>query len=106
MKKLTTYILLILLLIPINIYAYSNKIIIGGETIGIEIHSNGVYIVGFYNVNGKNIAEKAGFQKGDIIQEVNNNKITNINSLNKIQLDYIIFYFSNIFINLQVLNYK
>ena len=83
MKKLTTYILLILLLIPINIYAYSNKIIIGGETIGIEIHSNGVYIVGFYNVNGKNIAEKAGFQKGDIIQEVNNNKITNINSLNK-----------------------
>ena len=29
---------------PFNIYAYSNKIIIGGETIGIEVHSDGVYI--------------------------------------------------------------
>ena len=82
MKRLFIIINL-LLLIPINIYAYSNELILGGDTIGIEVKSNGVYVVGFYNVNNKSIAEKAGFNKGDIIKKVNNKNITNINSLNK-----------------------
>ena len=76
-------ILIILFLIPINIYAYSNKVIVGGETIGIEVHSKGVYVVGFYNVKGKNIAEDSGFMLGDIIVEIDGNIINNIDDLNK-----------------------
>ena len=82
MKK--KIILILLLLFPFKTFAYSDKIIVSGETIGIEAHSNGVYIVGFYNVNNKNIAKEAGFQIGDIIKSVNNKEIENIDDLNDI----------------------
>ncbi len=83
MKKifLTIY---ILLLLPISVFAYSSKIIVGGETIGIEIHSQGVYVVGFYPVKNKDIAKNSGFQKGDIIISVNNKEINNIFDLNSL----------------------
>lgn len=82
--KTWKYLLLIIMLLPINIYAYSNKIVIGGETIGISVYSKGVYIVGFYDVNGENIASKAGFQVGDIIQEIDGVKIENVETLTNI----------------------
>lgn len=82
MKKLI--LLFILFIFPINVLAYSDRVIVGGETIGIEVHSNGVYIVGFYPVNGKNIAEEAGFMVGDIIKKINGVDISNINGLNNI----------------------
>ena len=82
MRKKFIIILFVLTIIPINIYAYSNKIIVGGETIGMEIHSKGVYVVGHYKVNNKYISKEAGFKIGDIITEINNHKITNITELN------------------------
>lgn len=82
MKNKKIFVLLIILLFPFNIYAYSNKIAIGGETIGIEVHSDGVYIVGFYDVYNKKIAQTAGFEIGDIIKEIDHNKIYDITSLN------------------------
>ena len=78
------FLLFLLFVFPLNVFAYSDKVIVGGETIGIEVHSNGVYIVGFYPVNGKNIAEEAGFLVGDIIKKVNNVDIYGINNLNSI----------------------
>lgn len=81
MKK-KILLIFILLLLPFNIYAYSDKVIVGGETIGIEVHSKGVYVVGFYEVNGKNIGSDAGFQVGDIIIGINNKTINSINDLN------------------------
>ena len=68
MKKKIQIILLILLF-PTLVYAYSNEVIIGGETIGIEVHSNGVYIVGFYKVDGEFIAKK-NIRIGDIITKI------------------------------------
>ena len=82
MKK--SILILILLLFPINVFAYSDKVVVGGETIGIEVHSNGVYVVGFYPVNDKNIAEEAGFLVGDIIKKINDVDINDINGLNSI----------------------
>ena len=82
MKKKLIFTLLIMFLFPLNIYAYSNKIIVSGETIGMEIHSKGVYVVGFYKVDNKYIAKDAGFKIGDMIVEVNNTKITSIDDLN------------------------
>lgn len=73
-----------MLIFPLNILAYSKKVIIGGETIGIEVHSNGIYVVGYYNVNNKAIAKDAGFKIGDIIIKINDQKTDDINSLNSI----------------------
>jgi len=72
----------ILLIFPINVFAYSDKVIVGGETIGIEVYSKGVYVVGFYDVNNKSIGEDAGFKIGDIIVKINDNNIENIHGLN------------------------
>ena len=77
-------IILILLLFPINVFAYSDKLIISGQPIGIEVRSRGVYIVDFYKVDGEFVAKKAGFKVGDFITKVNNNPINNINELNSI----------------------
>ena len=84
LKKLKLQIifpLLILFIMPTNIYAYSKYIIPGGETIGIEVNSKGVLVVGFYEVNSRYIGKDAGFEIGDTITEINNNKVNNINEM-------------------------
>ena len=83
-KKIIIFNILLLIILPINILAYSNKIILGGETIGIKVKSNGIYIVGFYEVNNKYIAKEAGFKIGDIIRKVNDTEVNNIDDLSKI----------------------
>ena len=82
MKKIKILLITLIAIFPLNIYAYSDKVVVGGETIGIDVHSKGVYIVGFYDVNGKNIAEDAGFKIGDIIIKINDKDISSINGLN------------------------
>ena len=68
-------------IIPLSTFAYSQYVIPGGQTIGIEVNSKGVTIVGFYEVDGKYIAKEAGFKEKDIIIEVNNQKIKNIETM-------------------------
>ena len=53
-NKLLRVILLLLFIIPINVFAYSNYVIPGGETVGIEVNSKGVLVVGFYKVEDTN----------------------------------------------------
>lgn len=81
LKKLIITLLLAFTIIPANALAYSNEIIASGENIGISLNSKGVLIVGTYEVNGTNIADKAGLKKGDIIQSINNEKIDNIEEM-------------------------
>ena len=85
MKK--RLIVLLLLLFPISVFAYSDSLIVGGETIGIEVHSSGVYVVGFYSVNGENIGKNSGIEVGDIIKKVNDIEIHNIDELNDVLMD-------------------
>lgn len=80
-KKL---LLFLMLLMPFNVLAYSDKIVVSGENIGIVVHSKGVYVIDFYKVNNKNIAKDAGFMKGDIIIQVENNDINSINEFNRL----------------------
>lgn len=75
-------IILILLLFPINVFAYSDKLIIPGKAVGIEVRSKGVYIVDFYKIDGEFTAKKSGFKIGDIITKVNNISVNNIDELN------------------------
>ena len=77
MKK---YIVLLLLIImPLNILAYSDKIIPGGQTLGIEVKNDGIIVIGFYRVNGK--LNKNNLKVGDIITKINNTDVTSIDDM-------------------------
>lgn len=79
MKKIV--IILMMLLMPLNVFAYSEYIIPGGNNIGIEIKTNGVLIVGFYKVNGKYNKANPEIKTGDYITKVNDVPIESINDL-------------------------
>ena len=68
-------ILLILFFLPFNINAYSKYIYAGGESIGIELKSNYVLVVGSYKNNDSLI------KVGDKIISIDDNQITNIKEL-------------------------
>lgn len=82
MKKFNYYIALFLMMIlPITTKAYADKIIPGGENIGIEINSEGVLVVGFYKVNGSYNKGNPNINIGDYIIKVNDQEINSINEL-------------------------
>ena len=56
-------------------------IIPGGETIGIEVNSKGVLVVGFYEVDSKYIGKDAGFEVGDAITKINGTEVNSINEM-------------------------
>ena len=81
-NKLQKIILLLLLFImPLNVLAYSKEIIVGGETVGIEVNSKGVLVVGLYKVKDAYIAKEAGFEIGDRITKLNNKEVNTISSM-------------------------
>lgn len=90
--------LLLAFIIPLNVFAYSDRIIAGGENIGISLNAKGIIIVGTYEVNGSSPASNAGLQAGDTITSINNTKVTNIedmaskinaNTNSEIKIEYI-----------------
>lgn len=74
-KKLITFLLAILLPISIT-FAYTDKVYIGGENVGIEVKTDGVLVVGLYKINDNFIQNSVN--PGDYIIEVNGNKILSI----------------------------
>ena len=82
-KKLLIIISFLIMLFPFSVYAYSDKVILGGDNIGISVNIKEILVVGFYKVNDKYIASEAGFAIGDKIIKVNNNEVNNIESLVK-----------------------
>lgn len=81
LMKNVKLLLLILLCIPLQVFAYSSYIIPGGESIGIDIKMDGILIVGFYKVDGKFNKGNPELKIGDKITEVNNKKVSSINEL-------------------------
>ena len=73
--------LLINILIPFNVFAYSDYIIASGQNIGIELKSNGILIVGTYKVGIKDPATDANLQKGDKITHINNQEVHSIEEM-------------------------
>lgn len=82
-NKLLLILFLSTLIIPISANAYSEEVILGGENVGIEVNSNGVLIVGFYDVKGTSPGREAGLKIGDTILKVDNTVIQGITDLSK-----------------------
>ena len=84
-KKLKTYTLNLLLLttfiIPQTIFAYSDYIIAGGETVGIRLNTDGILIAGSYAINGHNPSNEAGLKSGDIINQINNKDVHTVEDM-------------------------
>lgn len=80
-KKLLLLFSFLVLFIPTNILAYSDKVILGGNNIGITVNTKDVLVVGFYKVNNNYIAEDAGIKLGDKITHIDNVKVNNINEM-------------------------
>lgn len=77
MKKLKILFMTLLFLFPIPAFAYD--VILGGETIGIDIKSNGILIIGFYKVDGK--YPTSDLKEGDVIIKVGKDHVYTINEL-------------------------
>ncbi len=71
----------LLFIVPINIFAYSDYIVPGGENVGIEVRSKGVLVVGFYKVDDSFVARDSGFLVGDSITKINNKEINSIDEM-------------------------
>lgn len=66
---------------PLNTFAYAEYIIPGGESVGIEINSDGILVVGFYKVNGKYNKGNPAIKVGDKIQEVNGKTVNSVEEM-------------------------
>ena len=79
MKKLVLF--LWALLLPLNVFAYSDYIYRGGNTLGIEIDYDGVLIVGFYQIDGKLNKGNPRLKIGDYIKKVNDTEVNTLQEL-------------------------
>ncbi len=61
---------------PFEVLAYSKYVIPGGNTLGIEINSDGIMVIGFYEINGK--LNKSNLKVGDYIKKVNDKDVSSI----------------------------
>lgn len=73
--------ILSLVLAPLNTLAYSSEVILGGKTIGIDVYSDGVLVVGFYKINGKYNEASTKILEGDYILKVNDVDVNSMNDL-------------------------
>lgn len=80
-RKLQIFLISFVFIIPIKTIAYSKYLIPGGENVGIKVSSDGIYVVGFYKVNGVDIAQKNGFKLGDRIVSINDVSVHSIADL-------------------------
>ena len=72
---------------PLSVFAYSSEVILGGETIGIDIESNGVMVIGFYKIDGK--YHKSDLVEGDVITKIEDTSISSIEDLTNALENYI-----------------
>lgn len=75
--------LAIILFTPLNMYAYSEYIIPGGENIGIQIDTKGIVVVGFYKVDGKYIGSET-LKLGDTILEIEGTSVDSIKEMSSV----------------------
>jgi len=80
MKK-KILILIISLLFPLNVLAYSDYIIPGGNNIGIEVYNEGIIVIGFYKIDNK--YNTNDLRIGDIIIKVGSDEVYTVDDMIK-----------------------
>ena len=80
-KKIKKIILLLLIISPFNVLAYSDYIIASGKSVGIKINTEGVIIAGSYKINNIDNLKESKLQVGDIVTKINDIKINNIDEM-------------------------
>ena len=80
-NKLFMILLAVTIIMPSSVFAYSDKVVLGGDNVGIEVSSNGVLVVGFYTVGMTSPGKDAGLKLGDIIIKVDDTAIKEIADL-------------------------
>ena len=75
-KYFLTFILAFIL--PFNILAYSNKVVLGGQNVGISVSSDGILVVGFYKIN---TFSNTKLSVGDYITKVGDTFVNTIDDL-------------------------
>lgn len=83
-KKSFRYFLLLLISVPSFAYAYSDYLIASGENIGINIKTNGVMIIGTYDLKGDNLTRNSELRPGDNILKIDNKNVESINDLTSV----------------------
>lgn len=77
-SKINFILFMFLLIMPLNVFSYSDYLIASGENIGIKLKSKGIIILDTYdNINPK-------LKKGDIIVSINDNDDIDINTFTSI----------------------
>ena len=84
MKHFKILLILLILIIPFNVLAYSEYIIASGDNIGIKLNSSNILIIGTYDIDGISPADDAGLIKGDKIVSLNDIKISTISEFENI----------------------
>ena len=79
MKKLLM--LLIIFLCPLNVIAYSEYIIAGGNTLGVKVETDGIMVVGFYKINGRYNRGKPELKNNDYIIKVNDIDVDSVDDM-------------------------
>lgn len=78
LNKIKMFILMLLLVMPVYAYAYSDYVVASGENIGIKLKSKGIIIVGRYDDTNPSLSN------GDIITSINGENNIDIESFTNI----------------------
>ncbi len=81
LKNKVLVLLILLLVLPVTVIAYSDYIVASGENIGIKLNSDGIVVVGTYKIKDKNPSKDAGIKEGDIINKINGQDVNNIDDM-------------------------
>lgn len=73
--------LLVSIMLPLNVFAYSDYILAGGSNIGIQINSDGILVVGTYKIGELDPANDADLKIGDKITHINDTSISAIDEM-------------------------
>lgn len=80
-KQSLNLFLLTLFIIPQTTKAYSDYIIASGRSVGMKLDTDGIIIVGSYEINGHNSLVEAGLKSGDIINQINSNDVNSVEEM-------------------------
>ena len=84
MKKFTLFLLILYLIIPVSVFAYSDYVIASGQNIGIELKSDNPIIVGSYNIDNYNILTDSDLKIGDKILKINDTEVFTAADVNQV----------------------